>query len=454
MTTSLDVCILAAGVGSRMRSNTPKVLQTLAGRPLLAHLLETVAELEPGAIHVVIGKGAEDVKAAFADRTDVNWVFQAERLGTGHAMQQVAPHLSGDRTLILLGDAPLIRLETLTALSDVKTDLSVLTVDMPDPFNYGRIVRQGEQVVRIVEEKDADDTEKQIREINTGVMSAGTRHLKNWLGRLDNNNAQQEYLLTDIVEHGNADGAKVSAVKVDDPMEVTGINTFGQLAALERALQMNKAEEFMASGVQVMDPSRLDIRGTLSAGQGVKIDVNVLFEGDVTLADNVSIGPNCVITDSSIGEGSVIKANSVLEQATVGDHCSVGPFARLRPGAFLTSEVSVGNFVEVKKTTMGRGSKASHLTYLGDSTIGEEVNIGAGTITCNYDGVNKFQTNIGDGAFIGSNSSLVAPVSIGKGSTVGAGSTITKDVDADVLAVGRGKQISVKNWQRPTKKKD
>ena len=456
MTTSLDVCILAAGVGSRMRSNKPKVLQTIAGRPLLAHLLDRVAELSPSAVHVVIGQGAEEVKAAFQDRTDVNWVYQAERLGTGHAMQQVVPHLASDRTLILLGDAPLIQLQTLKTLSDVDADLSVLTVDMADPFNYGRIVREGEQVVRIVEEKDANETEKEINEINTGVMSAGTESLKNWLGRLDNNNAQQEYLLTDIVEHGNTDKARVTAIKVDDPIEVTGINTFEQLAALERALQMKTAEELMAEGVQVMDPARLDIRGNLTAGQGVKIDVNVVFEGDVTLGDDVQIGPNCVITDSTIGAGSVIKANSVLEEATVGDQCSVGPFARLRPGANLTTEVSVGNFVEVKKTTMGRGSKASHLTYLGDTIVGEEVNIGAGTITCNYDGVNKFETHIGDGAFIGSNSALVAPVSIGAGSTVGAGSTITKDVESQVLAVSRGKQIAVSNWQRPTKqeKKD
>ncbi|MBO6557532.1 MAG: bifunctional UDP-N-acetylglucosamine diphosphorylase/glucosamine-1-phosphate N-acetyltransferase GlmU [Pseudomonadales bacterium] len=456
MTTSLDVCILAAGVGSRMRSNKPKVLQTIAGRPLLAHLLDRVAELDPSAVHVVIGQGADDVKSAFQDRRDVNWVYQAERLGTGHAMQQVVPQLSSDRTLILLGDAPLIQLQTLETLSDVNADLSVLTVDMADPFNYGRIVRDGEQVVRIVEEKDANESEKKIKEINTGVMSADTESLKNWLGRLDNNNAQQEYLLTDIVEHGNTDRAKVTAIKVDDPIEVTGINTFGQLAALERALQMKTAEELMAEGVQIMDPARLDIRGNLTAGQGVKIDVNVVFEGNVTLADHVQIGPNCVITDSTIGAGSVIKANSVLEEATVGDQCNVGPFARLRPGANLTTEVSVGNFVEVKKTTMGRGSKASHLTYLGDTTVGEEVNIGAGTITCNYDGVNKFETQIGDGAFIGSNSALVAPVSIGAGSTVGAGSTITKDVEAEVLVVSRGKQIAIANWQRPTQqeKKD
>ncbi len=452
MTISLNVCILAAGVGSRMRSSKPKVLQTLAGRPLLSHLLDTVAEMNPSTIHVVIGQGADEVKGAFADRRDINWVYQAERLGTGHAMQQVAPHLSADRTLILLGDAPLIGVETLNALGEVAADLAILTVDMVDPFNYGRIVRDGDQVIRIVEEKDANDAEKQIQEINTGVMAADTACLRKWLDRLDNKNAQREYLLTDIVQHGNSDNATVTGVKVSVALEVTGINTFAQLAALERALQMTKSEQLMAEGVQIMDPARLDIRGNLSAGRGVKIDVNVVFEGDVILADDVSIGPNCVITDSTIGEGSVIKANSVLEQATVGDQCSVGPFARLRPGATLTSEVSVGNFVEVKKTVMGRGSKASHLSYLGDTTIGEEVNIGAGTITCNYDGVNKFETYIGDGAFIGSNSALVAPVSIGAGSTVGAGSTITKDVDADVLAVGRGKQMAIKNWQRPEKK--
>lgn len=452
MTTSIDVCILAAGVGSRMRSSKPKVLQTLAGRPLLAHLLDTVSALNPGIVHVVIGQGADEVKAAFSDRADINWVFQAERMGTGHAMQQVAPHLQSEKTLILVGDVPLIQPETLVALSEDPADLTVLTVDMPNPFNYGRIVREGEQVVRIVEEKDANESEKKIKEINSGVMSANTEKLCRWLERLDNNNAQQEYLLTDIVEHGNTDNAMVTAVKVSDPLEVTGINTFSQLAALERALQMKNAEALMADGVQLMDPARIDVRGELKTGRGVKIDVNVIFEGNVILGDNVQIGPNCVITDSTIGAETVIKANSILEQAIVGDHCSVGPFARLRPGANLTGDVAIGNFVEVKKTTLGKGSKASHLTYLGDTTVGADVNIGAGTITCNYDGVNKFETHIGDGAFIGSNSSLVAPVSIGAGSTVGAGSTITKDVDPQVLAVGRGKQISLSNWQRPEKK--
>ena len=451
MTASPDVCILAAGVGSRMRSDRPKVLQTLAGRPLLAHLLDTVGQLNPSATHVVIGQGADEVKAAFADRRDLNWVFQAERLGTGHAMRQVAPHLSAERTLILLGDAPLVQLQTLSALSEATADLCVLTVDMQDPANYGRVVREGEQIVRIVEEADASETEQAIHEINTGVMSVSTERLLDWLGRLDNDNAQREFLLTDIVGLANSDAVRVVAARATDALEVTGINTFSQLASLERALQMNKAEQLMTEGVQVMDPARLDIRGDLAAGRGVKIDVNVIFEGRVTLEDNVSIGPNCVVIDSTIGAGSVIKANTMLEQATVGCNVSVGPFARLRPGANLMDEAAVGNFVEVKKTTIGRGSKASHLAYLGDATIGEEVNIGAGTITCNYDGVNKFETHIGDGAFIGSNSSLVAPVSIGAGSTVGAGSTITKDVDPEVLALGRGRQTAINNWQRPAK---
>ena len=449
MTASTDVCILAAGIGSRMHSDKPKVLQTLAGRPLLAHLLDTVERLNPAAVHLVIGQGADEVRAAFADRSHLNWVFQAERLGTGHAMQQLAPHLTAERTLILLGDAPLIQMQTLNRLSEVTDDLCVLTVDMDDPFNYGRIVRQGEQIVRIVEEADAGEAEQAIREINTGVMSVNRAKLLGWLERLDNDNAQREYLLTDIVGLANSDAARVTAVKAAEALEVTGINTFSQLASLERALQMNKAEQLMAQGVQVMDPARLDIRGEVEAGRGVKIDVNVIFEGKTTLGDNVSIGPNCVIADSAIGAGSVIKANTVLEQAHVGRHCMVGPFARLRPGANLQDEVSVGNFVEVKKTTLGRGSKASHLAYLGDTTVGEEVNIGAGSITCNYDGIHKFETHIGDGAFIGSNSSLVAPVSIGAGSTVGAGSTITKDVEPDVLVVGRGRQTSVRNWRRP-----
>jgi bifunctional UDP-N-acetylglucosamine pyrophosphorylase/glucosamine-1-phosphate N-acetyltransferase len=449
----LEVCILAAGVGSRMRSNKPKALQTIAGKPLLAHLLATVDQLNPTAIHVVIGQGADEVKQAFANRADINWVYQAERLGTGHAMQQVAAHLKGTgRVLMLLGDAPLLKVETIQALTAVEADLAVLSVDMDDPFNYGRIIRDGEKVLRIVEEKDTTDAERAIPEINTGVMSADAGGLLNWLGLLDNKNAQKEYLLTDIIEHANQADFRVGAYKSEDPVEVTGINTFAQLAALERALQNRNAETLMNEGVQVMDPARLDVRGNLTCGRGVCLDVNVIIEGEVILGDNVTIGPNCIIKDSNIGDGSTIKANSVVDEAVVGAGCSVGPFARLRPGSDLGDEVSIGNFVEVKKSKLGRGSKASHLAYLGDATIGEEVNIGAGTITCNYDGANKYETHIGDAAFIGSNSALVAPVKIGAGSTVGAGSTITKDVEAEVLVVGRGRQKSISNWDRPVKK--
>lgn len=452
MTHSLEVCILAAGVGSRMCSDKPKVLQTLAGKPLLAHLLETVSSLSPTKVHVVVGQGAEEVKARFAERTDIEWVYQAERKGTGHAMQQAVPGIDpSSRVLILLGDAPLVKKTTLEALLSVDADLTVLSVDMDEPFNYGRILREHERVLGIIEERDATQVQRSINEINSGVMVAKAGKLLSWLEQLTDDNAQKEFLLTDIVRHANDGASTVRAYKTDDPVEVTGINTFTQLAGLERALQLKKAHQLMDQGVQLLDPKRLDVRGNLAAARGVSIDVNVIFEGEVTLGKDVTIGSNCLITDSIIGAGSVIKPNSVLEQVIVGERCTVGPFARLRPGAELGDEAAVGNFVEIKKTKLGKGSKASHLTYLGDSTIGSGVNIGAGTITCNYDGVNKYQTLIGDGAFIGSNSSLVAPVSIGAGATIGAGSTITKDVEENVLALGRGKQKSITNWLKPTK---
>ena len=452
MTSLLDICVLAAGDGSRMGSDKPKVLLGLAGRPLLFHLLDTLADLHPSRLHLVVGRGADQVKAVCADHADINWVHQAERLGTGHAVQQVVPHLAAEgRTLILLGDAPLIRRDTLKGLLASDAELTLLTVDMPDPFNYGRILRRGDEVIGVIEEQDASEDEKAITEINTGVMLVENSQLIRWLGQLDRHNAQQEFLLTDIVAHANSDGVRVAAIKSPDPLEVTGINTFSQLVKLERDLQMKTAEELVASGVQLMDAARLDVRGDLEVGQSVFIDINVVFEGKVRLGDGVHIEPNCVIRDSEIGSGSRIRANSVLEEARLGKDCIVGPFARLRPGANLLDEVRVGNFVEVKKTTMGRGSKANHLTYLGDAVIGEEVNIGAGTITCNYDGAGKHQTQIDDDAFIGSNASLVAPVSVGAGATVGAGSTITHDVAPKSLAVSRGKQKMVTNWQRPVK---
>jgi len=452
MSDHLEIAILAAGIGSRMRSNKAKVLQTLAGKPLLGYLLDAVDQLDPAAVHAVIGQDAENVKTTFAHLEHINWVHQAERLGTGHAMQQVFPHLKGTgRVLVLLGDCPLIQPETIRGLVNQDADLSVLTVDMDNPFNYGRIIRQGEQIRRIVEEKDTDAAQKQIKEINTGVMAADVRSLGTWLSQLTNDNAQAEYLLTDIVEHANAGGKKVSGWKVKDPVEVTGINTFAQLAALERALQSKQTEELMLSGVQVMDPARLDIRGKVTAGKGVRLDVNVILEGDVTLGDDVDIGPNCIIKDSIIERGALIRANSVIEEASVGPGAIIGPFARLRPGAELAEDVHIGNFVEVKKSRLGKGSKANHLAYIGDATIGEGVNYGAGAITCNYDGANKHQTVIEDDAFIGTNVSLVAPVTVGAGATVGAGSAVSKDVGPNELAVARGKQVAIKNWKRPRK---
>ncbi len=451
-TEKIEICILAAGMGSRMKSDKPKVLHTLAGRPLLQHLVDTVQGISPEQVHVVIGNGADQVKQAFT-RTKLNWVHQEDQRGTGHAVMQALPDIAEDaRILILLGDAPLIDVNTIRTLVSADCDLGILTVVLENPFNYGRIVRgDDEQVRAIVEEKDATAKQKEIREINSGVMVTTGKLLTDWLARIDTNNVQQEYLLTDIVGLANDDGCTVRAIMTDDPLEATGVNNFAQLAALERVYQMREAEKLMNAGVHILDPARIDIRGNLSVGKNVRIDVNCIFEGEVTLGDNVIISSNCIIKDSTIADGSVIKPNSMLEEATIGEHCSVGPFARLRPGAHLVNTVSVGNFVEVKKTKMGQGAKASHLSYLGDAEIGAGVNIGAGTITCNYDGVNKHVTEIEDNVFVGSNSSLVAPVKIGEGATIGAGSTITHDVKGG-LAIGRGRQKIFENWKGPRDK--
>lgn len=451
-TEKIEICILAAGMGSRMKSDKPKVLHTLAGRPLLQHLVDTVQGISPEQVHVVIGNGADQVKQAFT-RTKLNWVHQEDQRGTGHAVMQALPDIAEDaRILILLGDAPLIDVNTIRTLVSADCDLGILTVVLENPFNYGRIVRgDDEQVRAIVEEKDATAKQKEIREINSGVMVTTGKLLTDWLARIDTNNVQQEYLLTDIVGLANDDGCTVRAIMTDDPLEATGVNNFAQLAALERVYQMRQAEKLMNAGVHILDPARIDIRGNLSVGKNVRIDVNCIFEGEVTLGDNVIISSNCIIKDSTIADGSVIKPNSMLEEATIGEHCSVGPFARLRPGAHLVNTVSVGNFVEVKKTKMGQGAKASHLSYLGDAEIGAGVNIGAGTITCNYDGVNKHVTEIEDNVFVGSNSSLVAPVKIGEGATIGAGSTITHDVKGG-LAIGRGRQKIFENWKGPRDK--
>jgi len=449
----VEICILAAGMGSRMKSDKPKVLHQLAGRPLLGHLIQTVQIVAPQKIHVVVGKGAEQVKQAFSGQA-LNWVLQKEQKGTGHAVMQALPDIAPDsKVLILYGDAPLIRPETAQKLITADCDLAILTVNLENPFNYGRIIRgENEQVIGIVEEKDANDEQKQICEINSGVMTTTGRLLKAWLEKINTNNAQGEYLLTDIVSLANEAGSKVRAIVTEDPMEASGVNNFTQLAELERVYQMRKAQELMDAGVHVIDPARLDIRGNLTVGKNVSIDINCIFEGEVTLGDNVTVSANCMVKDTTIANGSLIKPNSMLEEATVGEDCSVGPFARLRPGANLTDTVSVGNFVEVKKTTMGHGSKASHLSYLGDANIGAGVNIGAGTITCNYDGVNKHLTEIADNVFVGSNSSLVAPVKIGEGATIGAGSTITHEVEGG-LAIGRGRQKVFENWKGPRDEK-
>lgn len=448
---NVEVCILAAGMGTRMRSSRPKVMQSLAGRPLLAHLLDTLEVLKPSRIHVVVGEGSGHIQAAFHNVKNVNWVMQAERLGTGHAVLQAATHFSPtSRVIMLLGDAPLVSIETLTALMQLDCDLGVLTVDLDDPCNYGRILRDAEgNLTAIVEERNATVEQKSIREINTGGMVAKVALLKQWLAGLDNNNDQQEYLLTDIVAIAASAGCVVSAYKTSEVTEVTGINTFEQLALMERALQGRNALKLMEQGVHIVDPSRFDLRGEVVTGKDIVIDINVILEGKVELADGVTIGANCIIKDSRIGENTVIKPNSVIDETIVEADCSVGPFARLRPGTHLKKAVAIGNFVEVKKSTLGEGSKASHLAYLGDSTIGTSVNIGAGTITCNYDGVSKHETHIEDNVFVGSNTSLVAPVTIGEGSTIGAGSTITRDVECHVLAVGRGRQKIISHWQRP-----
>ena len=450
----LSVIILAAGQGTRMRSKLPKVLQPLAGRPLLAHVLDTARSVDATDICVVYGHGGDAVRDAFP-QADIRWALQAEQLGTGHAMQQAIPETPDDNTvLVLFGDVPLLLPSTLHRLIEASTgdDLLVLSVDMDDPHGYGRIVREGEAVVGIVEEKDADSKQKAIREINTGVMLGNGRLFRDWLGRLENDNAQGEYYLTDTIAMAVADGVAVQGIKAQSQVEVMGINDKKQLAEAERALQARLVDELMKEGVGFADPARVDIRGTLTCGTDVFVDVNAVFEGEVVLGDGVTIESNNLVRDSKLGNGVVVHSNCHIEGATVGDNGEIGPFARLRPGAELASNVKVGNFVEIKKSTVADGSKVNHLTYIGDAAIGENVNVGAGTITCNYDGANKHRTTIGDGAFIGSGVELVAPVDVGAGATIGAGSTITKPAPDDQLTIERAKQLTVKGWKRPVKK--
>jgi bifunctional UDP-N-acetylglucosamine pyrophosphorylase/glucosamine-1-phosphate N-acetyltransferase len=443
-----------------MRSALPKVLQSLAGRTLLRHVVDSARQIGADDICVVHGHGADAVKASLPDEA-VRWVLQDRQLGTGHAAQQAMPGTPDThRVLVLFGDVPLIRPATLERLLATGTgtgtgtgdEVVVLTVDMQDPHGYGRVVRRDGMVVRIVEQSDATKAEQAIREINTGVLGAPAAALKKWLARLDNDNSQGEYYLTDVIGMAVAEGVTVQGIKVGDWKEVMGINDRKQLADAERALRERLTGELMTQGVGFADPARVDIRGTLSCGQDVYIDVNTVFEGKVELGDNVRIEAHNVLRDCSIAAGTVVHSYCHIDGASVGDQCELGPFARLRPGAELESDVKIGNFVEVKKSTIATGSKVNHLSYIGDATIGRHVNVGAGTITCNYDGANKFRTVIGDGAFIGSGVELVAPVEVGANATIGAGSTISKPAPPEALTVARARQVTVDGWKRPLKK--
>ncbi|MDY7219800.1 bifunctional UDP-N-acetylglucosamine diphosphorylase/glucosamine-1-phosphate N-acetyltransferase GlmU [Denitrificimonas sp. JX-1] len=451
---SLDIVILAAGQGTRMRSALPKVLHPIAGKSMLAHVVDTARKLKPQSIQVVIGHGAETVREQLSD-DDVSFVVQSEQLGTGHAVAQALPNLKAENTLVLYGDVPLIEASTLESLLTQLSanSMALLTVHLDNPAGYGRIMRNETGAVQaIVEHKDANPEQLKVREGNTGILAAPRERMADWLGRLSNSNAQGEYYLTDIIAMAVEEGFMVATETANDTMEVQGANDRLQLSELERHYQKRAAETLMAQGVTLLDPSRFDLRGEVTVGRDVFIDINVILEGKVEIADNVSIGPNCVIKDSILRSGAVVKANSHLEGAEVGEGADCGPFARLRPGTVLAANAHVGNFVELKNTHLGEGAKAGHLSYLGDSEIGARTNIGAGTITCNYDGANKFKTVMGEDVFIGSNSSLVAPLNLGDGSTTGAGSTITADVPAQALAVGRGRQRNLENWPRPTKR--
>jgi bifunctional UDP-N-acetylglucosamine pyrophosphorylase/glucosamine-1-phosphate N-acetyltransferase len=451
----LHVVILAAGEGKRMKSALPKVLQAIAGRPMLAHVVDAARALRPAAVHVVYGHGGDAVRAAFADQAGLEWAEQDRQLGTGHAVRQAMPKVpDGAQVLVLYGDVPLITAETLHRLLAAPGRLAVLVADLDDPSGYGRVERDAEgRVARIVEEKDADDAQKRIRTINTGIIAAESTALKRWLEALRNDNAQGEYYLTDVFAQAAAEFSAAEMVHVADPLETEGANDPWQLARLERAFQRRQVRALCLAGARVADPARIDIRGEVRVGRDVQIDVDVVFEGEVVLGDGVRIGPFCRLKDVQLAAGSEVRAHCDLEGARSEGAVQVGPFARLRPGSVLADGAHIGNFVETKNAKVGVGSKANHLSYLGDAVVGAGVNIGAGTITCNYDGANKSTTTISDGAFIGSNSALVAPVTIGEGATIGAGSTIGKDAPAGKLTVARAKQVTLDGWQRPVKKK-
>ena len=448
----LGVVILAAGQGTRMKSSLPKVLHPIAAKPMLQHVIDSARLLEPERIVIVYGHGGEQVRAHIPD-DDLVWAEQAEQLGTGHAVEQAMPYLQqAERILVLYGDVPLIQAETLKMLVACDTSLSLLTVSLADPSGYGRIVRNAhDHITAIVEHKDASAEQLKICEINTGIMCIENKALGGWIDKLENNNTQKEFYLTDIVAFAVDDNVNVLAVHPDTESEVSGVNDRVQLAALEREYQRMQAQKLMRQGVTIIDPGRIDIRGNVEIGQDSIIDINVILEGNVSIAAGVSIGANTVIKNSRIDDHVSILENCVIENAIVGEASKVGPFARIRPGTELVGNNHIGNFVELKNARVDAGSKVNHLSYVGDSEIGKTVNVGAGTITCNYDGANKHKTIIGDNSFIGSNTALVAPIKINKGSTIGAGSVITKETPQDKLTLTRAKQITIKNWQRPVK---
>ncbi|SFU88995.1 bifunctional UDP-N-acetylglucosamine diphosphorylase/glucosamine-1-phosphate N-acetyltransferase GlmU [Xenorhabdus koppenhoeferi] len=450
-----SVVVLAAGKGTRMYSDLPKVLHLLAGKPMVQHVIDTAMELGTQNVHLVYGHGGDLMKHTLSNQ-NLNWVLQAEQLGTGHAMQQAAPHFADDEDiLILYGDVPLIAKDTLERLIMAKPEggIGLLTAILDNPTGYGRIIRANGEVTSIIEQKDATEEQRKINEINTGILVANGGDLKRWLAKLKNNNAQGEYYLTDVIALAHKEGRQIKAVHPSRLSEMEGVNNRLQLSALERIYQSEQAEKLLLAGVMLLDPARFDLRGTLEHGRDVVIDTNVIIEGHVTLGNHVHIGSGCILKNCIIGDGAVINPYTMIEDSELSTECTVGPFARLRPGTKLAEKVHVGNFVEMKKASLGKGSKAGHLTYLGDSEIGNNVNIGAGTITCNYDGANKFKTIIGDDVFVGSDTQLVAPVTIAKGATIGAGTTVTKDIAENELALSRVKQTHIKDWQRPVKKK-
>ncbi len=453
---NLSVVILAAGQGTRMRSKLPKVLHTIGGQPMLAHVIRTAQSLRPEAMQVVYGHGGEQVRAALSD-LPVQWVLQEQQLGTGHAVAQALPNIAAGQTvLVLYGDVPLTRTDTLRRLLAAAEGgaLGLLTAHLDDPAGYGRIIRDAQgDVIAIVEHKDASDEQRSINEINTGMLAVSAARLREWLAGLDNKNSQGEFYLTDVIAMAVRDGVAVKAVHPAAIAEIMGINNKPQLAELERIHQRQQAEALMVQGVTLRDPARLDVRGEINVGRDVVIDVNLVCEGRVIIGNDVSIGPNCYLRDVSIADGVVVQANSVIEETSIGAGSRIGPFARIRPGTVLADDVHIGNFVEIKKAEIGQGSKVNHLSYVGDATIGKRVNVGAGTITCNYDGANKHQTIIEDDAFIGSDSQLVAPVTVGAGATIGAGSTISKDAPPGELTLSRVPQQTRKGWKRPVKKK-